>query len=650
MPQIPEILSTAGYATVGNGSTSRGNFDLSRYGSQIGCIMDALSQSPGIVLGAGTWQPEGPITMTGTGRVLGLGAGAVLRNCASGSVGIASISGQRNRIVDFGGKIEVSNWVNGQSLFSFTSGANFCAMKDLFVDVTTTAGNTSTPMNMVDGTSGINLTVDGFTCLPNTGVRVFNFTTMNSVKMSRISVRTDSATFGVNQRACYEVLRSTGCRYLSLTDFEVLALGTLTTAELNRVIVVQGNPNLTAAQGDYVALRVRGLTVESVAAPQFLSILGAIGYNVSDFRLANALGAIAVNGEAAIFIDSEDGNTSVGVSEANICGVARITDGTFESCAVGTGNPIYMKNGKKIDVASCEFHLPTGGPRAHILLNSREVRSSSVTDCRFDGDNTNTLYGVELECKHGTTGATVTPPSFADVSIRNNRGSGLLYGVCPARDPYFAGSTFADGSTYDDGSIFAGASYGTSARQPLTDATGASTAGIIDVPTVTTLNGTASGSANYAASIVVSAINRAAQSAGTFNFNLKHNSGSPAGDGTIDAVSTPSAAEFNAAIQEIEKVYNTWIDAPKTQAGRITLMKTMVNGAHTAGAIQKLIDNSGGSASATGTVGPISSSGTSAKDAIATMAQALGISTNTLGMLDFVTISTNTCVTTAQGT
>lgn len=652
MPTGDNIYQWSHFSTVGTGGTSTGQFNVSDYySSASACISDALSQSVGVVLLAGIYDLTTPLIFNGAGRVLVLGPGAVLRNCSSGSTGFAAISGERNSIHCDGGKLQVSNWVNSQKVINITSGGNLFKSRDLFVDVTTTAGNNSTPMDILSATGVVDPNIKDFVCSPNTGIRPVNMTSLSGLTLRGTRIRTIATAFA-SPRACYEAIRITGCRWPHIIDTEILGLGTLSTAEMNEVIVVKGDPNATVSQGDFTGLVLDDFTIEQCASPKLISLLGVVGFGVTDGRLSNPLGAIATRGEAALFIDSEDGHTSVGNSEANICGAGKIADVTFESAAVSTGNALYLRNGKKIDINDCHIHMPSGGAQSLFLFNTKEARSIKVRDTRFDGDPSITNWGVALECVNVESGdAPIVPMTIQDVSIRDNEGTGLRYGVCPSREPFFSGATLAAGSTYDDGSLYVTTSYGSAQAQPLTDSTGvtAPTLGtVMNVPTVSTIVGTASGSANFAASIVAAVINHITQGAGNFNITLTHNGGSPAGDGTIDAVDG-TAATFNAAIQEIEKKLNEFVTSATTVAGNILLRKAFVNGAHTAGAIQKLIDNSTGVASAAGIVGPISDA-TSSKNAIATMAQAVGINTTTLGMLDYLTFNSNVCTVHAQGT
>lgn len=575
--------SAVGFSSVGTGNESTGEFNVSKYSSVAGCIEDALSHGHGVVLLKGVYDLDRYVNMVGEGKQIVLAAGAEVRNAAAGSIGCFNFNSPRQVLAFAGGKIVADTWVNSQKLVNGGAGADYPILNDFYCDVTTTGGNTSTPMEVVYFENTRDPTISGFVLHPNIGVRGMNLVRVNGGILSRLRIRTDTSTYGTSQRACYEAIRTLGGRNLTLSDVQVLALGTLTTGEMNEVLVFQGDPSLTTAAGDYHGITLSNIKVSSCVSPKLMSILGVLGMDITNVRLENPRGAIAAAGEAALYIDSEDGLTTVGdpSPENRLSGVITINNLILESCATGSGNAIYIKDGKKIDFSEVHTHIPTSGPTAQILLNTDRARSIYFDGLRLDGDSTNTLYGVKYEAA-----AVATP---IDIRFNRVRGSGLLYGTHPGKEPstwFGAGYTVDDGTLVPTHNLASGALGSSSGRQVIDDsALGVTLGGVVTVvPTVTTLAGVASGSANFALAVVTQKINRLWCGFGNWQTLLTDPGTGAATDGTVAAVT--SAATMDDAVRELIVKVNEIINLGKSAAGRLTFLNTMIYGPATSAAVK----------------------------------------------------------------
>ncbi len=575
---------------------------------------DALPSSGGIIqLSPATYTLEANVTITKPNVWIRGSRGAKLVPTGSGSIGAFQFSAEDCRLS--GIKVSVESAVNDQRMISAGSGANNFVCEDVLIDCVTAAGSGSNPMHGIDIRNTFGARIRGCDIYPAKGFRP-SYTLLNSdIRMSDVQIRTPSATFGGTQRGCYEAIRWEGNRYQRLTSVSVLGLGTLTTDECNEVVVIKGDVTKTVSGGDYAGLKIKDLTIAKCASPKLLSLYGVVGFQMTEVHLEDPLGAIAAAGEAALFITSEDDTSTVG-DESKICGVGEINDIVFENAATGAGVCGYFKDGKKIGVANVQVHAPTNGPTNMFMVNIDRVRILTVGKNILNGDETNTMMGWEFEC--------AAAPQAKGLYLRGPwEHSSLLVAPYPPREPAILWAGGA-GSIYEDGSEFYGHNLGNgtipfAARpRPLIDSSGlgVTVAGnVVNVPTVTTLVGTASGSANYATKIVANKLNRLLCGFGYSQPLLAHNGGTPAGDGSVAAVVT--AANFNTEIQEIEKKINEFIDMPKSAAGVRKFHATRMNGVGGAGAVAAFTNLTGGTAVATGVLVAISDA-TTANNVLAT--------------------------------
>lgn len=312
MAVLADAFAYSGFATVGTGTTSRGTFNLSNFGSVSACIQEALSQSPGVVLLAGDWQLDQAITMPGEGRALTLGPGCVLRNAVSGAAGVLSVTGARCQIIGKGGKIVVSNWVNSQAVVSVASGGNWFVAKDLFVDVTASGGNTTTPMTVLSVVGVLEPRIENNVILPNKGVRAIHLSEGHGGRIVGNRIRNDSLLgigsaaseppqIAVPSRKCFEAIRVDGGQWFTVKENLLWGLGD-STDPLMEGIIYNWQTTPTVSEEGHFTLRENQIEECYMGSGRAIALMGARWFNCDQNKIGWLRDSLTSLGHAAIYV------------------------------------------------------------------------------------------------------------------------------------------------------------------------------------------------------------------------------------------------------------------------------------------------------------------------------------------------------------
>lgn len=457
--------STKGLVTVGTGASSgasSGNFNLDQF-DDFGKMMKVASHyARHVHLLSGTYTVTAPF-VDGTSNLYISGEpGAQLVVANTQSVSLFNLSG--DRVLLEGLNISIPTYTASQNTIRFAGKYN--TMKNSFINMTATNGDTSTPMGLMLFDNALEPHMDGNTILPNKALQVLTWSYGNGGTFNNNTIRNESLTGfgGVGEnlagetRLGWRVINGVGCQNVQCAWNRIWGLGALTTNEIPAVIMFRRqhtgiDGTLDGPSHDQTGtlqgqIDISHNQINGVAANVFVHLRGVIEFHVDDNIFGSSLDVMDGSTEAAVLLDNETSTDGVSV-ETGICGSGTVNDNTFNNCAKvnSQASDIKFWRTKKVMAQGNICHISSSTQA--FLVNVDKSSTLSIWGNYFDGDQKYSKWGVAFE----SPGLTYF---IRCISIRNNFGEGLRFGICPGRNS-INGLAYPAGTTYDDGSMVWGA-------------------------------------------------------------------------------------------------------------------------------------------------------------------------------------------------
>ncbi len=640
----PGVSSAREVITVGRGDRAGrvgqiNVFDATHGGSFRDAVQDAIAIVDGAGGGVveilpGNYSVDGALTLANTPVEIRLASGANLTIGHSGATGLATLSASNCSIVGRG-KITVDTWVNDQVAIRATS--SYPRLESFRMDFAMASGETtSNPMVAIKLDTTLEPRITNVEINPDKGVRALHWLYGHGGVVKGLKVR-NTSTIGyggsenaVPRRGCWEAVRALGIQFATFEDCLTWGLGTASTDELNESWIIgrdsdqPGTDPLVPDGAFQGSITIKHCTWGFIACPTQLKLRGVLDWFVDTCEFNSSAGVIDAAGEGALFLDTETGAST---GETGICGVGQVKGCIFEGCALSAASAIQAKRCKKVIFAGNNFH---GGTCAKFVnVNIDDSSTLMFRDNYFDGDEANTQWGIGFDSP-----SLLFLPRL--ISIRDNAGDGLLYGVCPGRISvtYATGaSNWANGTQYDDGSINNFVSPVSNHGNPPIIVLPASVLTLpADLDTIAAIPGSGSDftAANKALHCLAAHVNRMssmnefAMGLSALSNNLITDSSGGTADGSI--VDITDMATLRDDIAELAAAINAFQNPQKTvslETTRRRYLTTMVDGQGASNAFAALnISAVSGSANSLGVVAADATSVASAKAFFATIAQA----------------------------
>ncbi len=330
-------------------------------------------------------------------KIMGM-PGAILKPVASGSVGLFDLSGTNIQID--GIKIQVDTFVDSQAVIKLTG--RYPRVTNCLIDVTTSSGNTTTPMNLIEVTQCLEPVITDNLVHPNKGIRVLNVTEGHGGTFSRNRIRNETnegiggaaelPAEDTDYRLLYRGFQFNGAQWFSCEDNLFWNLGTTGAGNtVNRVIYY--NKTTTISSSEEAHFSIRRNRVEAVACEaNAVMVAGAQWFVIDENQLGWAKGVPNELTDAAIWIgaritddalsesaDAADASTQGTIRNNQIHNFAAShtppVDLTDDSLAAG----IYFSRCKRLQIHDNNITLCFG--YAGMIANS-----TTSTDLSFQGN------------------------------------------------------------------------------------------------------------------------------------------------------------------------------------------------------------------------------------------------------------------------
>lgn len=381
------LVPFASAQTVGPSPSSQADFVPEPGQGPENAIKACLLRYGQAILLPGVYQFVEPLSGSFNGARITGPATAVLKSVGSGSVGLFDLTG--DHILIDGIKLQVDTFVNSQAVVKLSG--KYARITRCVMDVTTSSGNTTTPMNLIELNTCFEPEITENLIHPNKGVRVLKMTEGHGGTISRNRVRnaTNEGIGGAAElpaedtdyRLVYRVFEFQGAQWFSCEDNIIWNLGTTGAGNtVNRGIYY--NKTTTIASSEEAHFSIRRNKIEAIAfEANAIMIAGAQWFSCDENQIGWAKGVPADLTDGGIWIgaritddaltestDAADASTQGTVRNNQIHNFAAShtppVDLSNDSLAVG----IYLSRCKKIQVHDNNLTLIFGF--AGILANS----------------------------------------------------------------------------------------------------------------------------------------------------------------------------------------------------------------------------------------------------------------------------------------